>query len=87
MIEGHVELVMVETGQPGRFVNITNTRQIEERLTQQWPVARRGAAYHKAVEACLDHLQGKKEASAVRKAFIEAAKEADIFVCEGTHYE
>jgi hypothetical protein len=35
----------------------------------------------------MDHLSGKKDASAVRDAFIGAAKEADIFVREGVRHE
>jgi hypothetical protein len=35
------------------------------------------------MRACIEHLQGKKDAAAVREAFIGAAKEADIFVGEG----
>jgi hypothetical protein len=50
------------------------------------PAAHKGALYRKAAKACMDHLRGKKDASAVRKAFISAAREADIFVREGRHF-
>ena len=87
MPEDHFDVVTIETDQPGRLANITNTRQVAERLTGTWPMAHMGAAYRKAVKACMDHLRGKKDAGAVRKAFIGAAKEADIFVRDGRHLE
>jgi hypothetical protein len=80
----HFDPITVETAQPGRLDNITNTEQIAERLAEQWPATHRGAAYKKAVRICLAHLRGEKDASAVRKAFIGAAKEADIFVDDGS---
>jgi hypothetical protein len=79
----HFDPITVETAQPGRLDNITNTEQIAEQLAEQWPTAHRGAAYKKAVRVCLAHLRGK-DASAVRKAFIGAAKEADIFADDGS---
>jgi hypothetical protein len=86
MAEDHFEVVTIETDQPGRLANITNTRQAAEQLTEKWPAAHKGALYRKAVKACMDHLRGKKDAGAVRKAFIGAAREADIFVREGRHF-
>ena len=77
------EVVTIETEQPGRLLGVTNTRQVAERLTKNWPAAHKGAAYKKAVKAAMDHLRGKMDPAAVRKAFISAAKEADIFVGEG----
>jgi hypothetical protein len=77
------EVVTIETEQPGRLLGVTNTRQVAERLTESWPAAHKGAAYKKAVKAAMDHLRGKKDAAAVREAFIGAAKEADIFVGGG----
>lgn len=87
MGEDHFEVVTIETDQPGRLINVTNTMQAAERLIGPWPTAHRGALYRKAVKACMDHLNGKKDAAAVRKAFISAAKEADIFVRDGHRYE
>jgi hypothetical protein len=84
--EDHFEAVTIETDEPGRLVNITNTRQVAERLTKGWPAARKGAAYTRAVKACMDSFSGKKNIEAVREAFIDAAKEADIFVREGHRY-
>jgi hypothetical protein len=86
MAEEHFEVVTIETDQPGRLLSITNTRQVAERLTENWPAAHRGTAYKRAVKAAMDHLRGKKDANELRKAFVAAAKEADIFVREGRHH-
>lgn len=86
MVEDHFEPVTIETDQPGRHFNVTNIQQIAMRLTTRWPAARKGSAYRKAVHACMAHLDGNRNVDAVRSAFIEAAKEADIFVREGRHF-
>lgn len=85
MADDHFDVVTIETEQPGRLLNITNTRQVAERLTGAWPAAHKGAAYTRAVKACMDNFSGKKNTQAVREAFIEAAREANIFVREGRH--
>ena len=88
MAEHHFEVVTIETGQPGRLANITNIQQIVDRLNNNWPAAHRGGvAYQRAVKACMDNITGKKNIEAVRAAFIEAAKDADIFVREGQNSE
>jgi hypothetical protein len=84
MPDDHFEVVTIETNHPGRHENITNIRQVRARLTERWPANSKGAAHRQAMRACIEHLQGKKDAAAVREAFISAAKEAEIFVCEGT---
>jgi hypothetical protein len=86
MAEDHFEPVTIETDQPGRHLIVTNIQQVAMRLTAKWPAPRKGAAYRKAVQACMAHLDGKRNVGAVRSAFIEAAKEADIFVREGRHF-
>ena len=83
MAEDHFEPVTIETDQPGRLINVTNIQQVAMRLTARWPATHRGAAYQKAVKACMAHMTGRKNTQRVRAAFIEAAKEADIFVREG----
>lgn len=81
-MDDHFEALTVETDQPGLLVNITNTRQVAEILTGQWPADRKGEAYRRAVVACMEHLRGMQNTEAVRAAFIGAAKEAGIFVRE-----
>jgi len=83
MADDHFDVVTIETEQPGRLLNVTNTRQVAERLTGAWPAAHRGTAYTRAIKACMDNFSGKKNSQAVRQAFIEAAQEANIFVREG----
>jgi len=78
----HFDAVMVQM-RPGQLRNITNTRQIAELLTGPWPAKRRGVPYAAVVKACMDHHEGRTSADDVRKAFITAAKDADIFVREG----
>jgi len=85
MAEDHFEEVTIETDDLGRHLNVSNTRQVAERLTGNWPEAHKGALYRKAVKACMDHLWGKNGSDVVRRAFVEAAKEADILVREGRH--
>lgn len=82
MEEDSFETVTVETDQIGRHMNITNTVQVAEWLSFEWPKAHKGAAYRKAVKAAIDYLEGRKDAGAVRKAFTRAAKEAGILVRE-----
>lgn len=50
-------------------------------LLSQWPLDR-GRQYGKARKTCLAVLEGSKPPSEARKAFIEAAAEAEIFVRE-----
>jgi hypothetical protein len=85
-MDDYFEALTIETDQPGRLINITSTRQVAERLTKGWP-QRRGTAYTRAIKACMEYFSGRKNIDAVRSAFIEAAKEADIFVREGARYE
>jgi hypothetical protein len=85
MAEDHFEAVTIETDQPGRLFNVTNTQQVAMRLTAKWPLAHKGAAYQKAVKPCMSHLAGRKDSQRVRSAFIESAKEAESFVGEGCH--
>ncbi|MBN9069847.1 MAG: DUF982 domain-containing protein [Rhizobiales bacterium] len=54
MAEDHFEAVTIETD----LTNVTNTWQIAERLTDQWPAYRKGTAYRRAVVACMEHLRG-----------------------------
>jgi len=56
---------------------------VAELLSSSWPPQFKGDAYRAAVKASTDHIAGKKSADDVRKAFIEAAKEAEIFLWEG----
>lgn len=78
----HFNVVTIQT-KPGLLLGVTNTRQVAELLTGNWPAQFRGKAYLAAVEASMDHVEGKKSGEQVRAAFIEAAKEARLLVSEG----
>ena len=82
---GHFDIVTIKTDRPGQLLNVTNTRQVAELLTGPWPAQFRGKTYASAMKACMDHMEGKKSAEAVRKAFIDAAKDARLFIGEGKH--
>lgn len=86
MATDHFDVVTIETNRPGVHLNVTNTLQVAELLVDDWP-AERGPSYKKAVKASMDHMSGKASADAVRKAFIAAAKEANIFVREGPLFQ
>ncbi len=57
--------------------NVNNVPRAAELLLTEWPVEG-GKAHRKAQSACLDCLEGRCDADAVRKAFEEAAREAGI---------
>jgi Protein of unknown function (DUF982) len=67
----------------GLHCHITSTRSAAEMLLLDWPKNRRGRAYIDALQACHDGLDGTGSDAAARRAFIEAAKAADVFVREG----
>lgn len=73
--------VTLEIGTLGKYKNVTNTGEAARMLLSQWPLDR-GRQYGKARKTCLAVLEGSKPPSEARKAFIEAAAEADIFVRE-----
>lgn len=73
------EPVTFETSKHGQFRTIASTVEAAHVLISQWPHAT-GKAYAKAQKACLGVLEGRKKASAARKAFVKAAAEASVFI-------
>jgi len=63
----------------GKYRTITGTRHAAECLLTLWP-SDHGAAYRMALAECLDALEGRATSQAARRAFIAAAREADIVV-------
>lgn len=65
---------------PGKILVVGSTREAAEKLlVPGWPNA--ASRKHRAArQACLDVLQGIKDARAARKAFAAAAEEADALV-------
>jgi hypothetical protein len=65
----------VELEAVGSYRVISNTEQAAEALVYRWPV-QSGARWLRAMQKCLDTLEGKANAEDARKAFIGAAAEA-----------
>lgn len=73
--------VTFEEDSRGGYRTIVTTKEAARVLLTNWPVDR-GRRYRKARQICLDVLEGKTVPSEARKAFLEAAKEADVFIRE-----
>lgn len=71
--------VRVAIGGPGKIRNVTSTREAAECLLHRWPT-KGGPKHRLAREACIDVLAGDKDSDLARAAFIEAAKEAGIWI-------
>ena len=64
----------------GQRQNISSARQAAEWLLFRWPKEIDTTKARAARKACLDALEGQREAAAARKAFREAAEEAGILI-------
>lgn len=74
------EPVRIALGRSGNTIfNVERVAQAADILMNRWPVAT-GQRHMVARKACLAVLEGKKEASVARAAFINAAIEADILI-------
>lgn len=70
--------VYIAFGKTGQHRNVTSVREAAEvLLDDKWP-AEAGKRHLAARKACLAVLEGLKEARAARKAFEDAASEANI---------
>ena len=67
------------TDQFGQVKNITSVAEASVWLVAHWPI-RNSEKLQAAKLACLDALAGKATCTDCRKAFMEAAKEAGIYV-------
>jgi hypothetical protein len=67
----------------GPRIAVTSVRQATQCLVDGWSEKGRGKAYRAACKACVAALVGERDAESARLAFIAAAKEVDVFVCEG----
>lgn len=75
------DCVTVSTKHMGHFYNVTSVEQAAKFLAHEWP-ANSGPAHAAARIACLDAMEYAVSANEAREAFVKAAKEADIYVCE-----
>ena len=71
--------VTVEVGQVGKYRLVSTTREAADCLLTVWPL-NRGPRHRDAVDACLKVLDGHRSTSDARDAFIEAAKESEVYV-------
>ncbi|MBB6489008.1 DUF982 domain-containing protein [Rhizobium lusitanum] len=71
--------VIVELGGIGRFAIITNALDAANCMSEEWP-AEGGPVADEAVLVCLDAVLGKVSAEESREAFLEAAREAGLYV-------
>jgi hypothetical protein len=69
------------TDQFGNTKNIGSAVEAEIWLVAHWPV-RNADKFKTAKRACLDALAGKATCTSCRNAFIEAAKEAGIYITQ-----
>jgi Protein of unknown function (DUF982) len=71
--------VTVMTVHVGKMRNISSVEDAADFLLEDWPV-KSSRKLTAARQACLGALQGKITCTAARDAFIEATKEADIYI-------
>lgn len=71
--------VTIQSDHAGRGRNIASVPEAAEVLLMGWPI-HDGAKLTIARQKCLEALDGRVAITDARAAFIEAAKEADIFV-------
>lgn len=72
--------VTIETDRIGRHLTVTRTVQAASLLLDKWPDEKRGPKYRSALKAMMDVMEQRKSVAVARKAFVAAAKEADVFV-------
>ncbi|PIO46783.1 hypothetical protein B5P45_03010 [Phyllobacterium zundukense] len=71
--------VTIMTERVGRMHNVSSVEEAAEWLVMYWP-RKHGEKLEAARRACLDCLEGTVTCTAARDAFIDAAKEADIYI-------
>jgi hypothetical protein len=75
----HFRSVTVESLFPDRLRAIASVAEAAEFLLNEWP-GKRGRLHGLAQLACLEAMDGSATGDMARSMFIEAAKEADIYV-------
>ena len=71
--------VTVMTEHVGKTRNISSVQEAIEFMLHDWPI-KNSRKLTAARQACLDALHGKITHTKARQAFIEAAREADIYI-------
>lgn len=67
------------THQVGKSHNVASVEEAAENLAMNWPT-KDGPMLSVAKQACRDALEGRITCTEARDAFIEAAREADIYI-------
>ena len=78
----HFPAVTVETTRIGQLRNITSVTQAAAFLLSEWP-GERGRLHGLARQPCLEAIVGNVSADLARTAFVDAAKDADIYKSAG----
>ncbi len=73
-------MVSVFGRQPGQLVGITSVYDAAKFILEQWPPEAGGPKHRLAQEILLKCLEGGCSAQVARVAFVEAAREANIFM-------
>jgi hypothetical protein len=73
------EPVTVEIGGVGNWVTITSSLEAADCLIDDWPLDE-GEALRDALEVCFQVVQGSATPEEAREAFLEAGREAAIYV-------
>ena len=74
------QAVKVHGARAGQVQHIGSARRAAEWLLNEWPTEIDTAKQRAARKACLEALEGQREAAAARNAFREAAQEAGILI-------
>lgn len=77
--------VMIESGRSGRALSVTSTVQAAALLVDKWPDKKRGPKYRAALKAMMDAIEQRRTVGTARRAFMAAAREADVLVRESRH--
>lgn len=71
--------LIVETSNPGEFRRLASVSQAAVFMMERWP-EEHGPRYRTALRACTGRLTSKDDVENARRAFLAAAKEADLLV-------
>ena len=79
-MEDYKPFKIVSVLQGGTTFNIDSVYDASKYITEQWPEEEHGPKYQNCLEILLKCLEGGCTAAVARVAFVEAAREAGIYV-------
>lgn len=71
----------VKSGEPGGNLILKTAQDASDYLLNRWP-GKRSPKHRAALQACHDAIAGDKPAMTARRAFMAAAREADVLVSD-----